>query len=211
MKGYIMRHSFFILVLSFSEDDKMTSQPQVFNLWYIIFEVVSAYGGVGMSIGIPGQPYSMAGGFGAIGKLAIIATFIMGKCRGLPKKDDIVIDFQHRQFQQLAAKASKARNERVGERFRRALATFNSPNIISPAFYRQTSARAYSFFSSSRSPPPAAAQEAAVTVPVQDAVVSESWKIEVERKGKECSLAALQQQEQQKQHPQPSADCEETT
>jgi len=54
------------------------------NLFGILFEVISAYGTVGLSLGFPNLNASMSGGFSTLGKLVIIAMQIRGRHRGLP-------------------------------------------------------------------------------------------------------------------------------
>jgi Trk-type K+ transport system membrane component len=107
VETFIMKHSFFIglgvFVCAFSEDGFMMRQPEVVNLWYIIFEVVSAYGNVGLSLNAPGQGFSLCGNFGPIGKLAIILVMLLGKHRGLPKEGDAVIDFKFRRLKRAVA------------------------------------------------------------------------------------------------------------
>jgi len=98
VESFIMKHSFFIgvgvFICAFSEDEFMSTHPEIINLWYIIFEVVSAYGNVGLSLGEPGSPYSLVGSFGFIGKLTICAIMMLGKHRAMPKEKDAVIDFK---------------------------------------------------------------------------------------------------------------------
>ena len=72
--------------------------PENINLWYIIFEVVSAYGNVGLSISEPGIAHSLVGSFGLIGKLAICAIMLLGKHRTQPKERDAVIDFKFKRL-----------------------------------------------------------------------------------------------------------------
>ena len=56
-----MKHSFFIglgvRICAFGEDKLMVSHPDTLNVWYIIFEVISAYGNVGLSLAVPGQTF----------------------------------------------------------------------------------------------------------------------------------------------------------
>ena len=98
VESFIMKHSFFIgvgvFICAFSEDEFMSNHPEIINLWYIIFEVVSAYGNVGLSLGEPGRSYSLVGSFGFIGKLTICAIMMLGKHRAMPKEKDAVIDFK---------------------------------------------------------------------------------------------------------------------
>jgi hypothetical protein len=53
----------------------------VFN---IIFEVVSGYGCVGISTGLPNEAYSFSGGWHVCSKLILCAVMLRGRHRGLP-------------------------------------------------------------------------------------------------------------------------------
>lgn len=71
---------FFIIAIS--EGSKI--QDGRFDLFAVLFEIVSAYGTVGLSIGVPNVNASLCSQFGVIGKLVIIAMMIRGRHRGLP-------------------------------------------------------------------------------------------------------------------------------
>ncbi|KAF8648539.1 hypothetical protein AX16_006243 [Volvariella volvacea WC 439] len=65
----------------------MINDPQNFewfNIFNILFELVSAYGTVGLSLGIPDQNYSFSGAFKPLSKLIVCAVMIRGRHRGLP-------------------------------------------------------------------------------------------------------------------------------
>lgn len=55
-----------------------------FSLFSVLFEIVSAYGTVGLSLGYPGFNTSFSGQFKALSKLIIIAMQLRGRHRGLP-------------------------------------------------------------------------------------------------------------------------------
>jgi Trk-type K+ transport system membrane component len=55
-----------------------------FSLFSVLFEIVSAYGTVGLSLGFPGVNTSFSGQFRTLSKLIIIAMQIRGRHRGLP-------------------------------------------------------------------------------------------------------------------------------
>jgi Trk-type K+ transport system membrane component len=55
-----------------------------FSLFSVLFEIVSAYGTVGLSQGFPGYNTSFSGQFRTLSKLIIIAMQIRGRHRGLP-------------------------------------------------------------------------------------------------------------------------------
>ncbi|CAK7273672.1 low affinity potassium transporter [Sporothrix epigloea] len=71
---------FFILTIS--EGSKL--QANEFSMFAVLFEVVSAYGTVGMSLGYPGGNESLCSRFSVVGKLVIIGMMIRGRHRGLP-------------------------------------------------------------------------------------------------------------------------------
>lgn len=50
----------------------------------IVFELVSAFGGIGLTLGIPTQNYSFSGAFGPVSKLVVIVIMVRGRHRGLP-------------------------------------------------------------------------------------------------------------------------------
>lgn len=58
-----------------------------------MFEIISAYGNVGLTFGMPGEDYSLVGGMTSLGKFIIICVMWLGKHRGLPSSNDDVIDF----------------------------------------------------------------------------------------------------------------------
>jgi potassium uptake Trk family protein len=69
-------------VLAISEGGQL--QDKRFNLFDILFEVVSAYGTVGLSMGVAGVNASLCSQFSTVGKLVIVALQIRGRHRGLP-------------------------------------------------------------------------------------------------------------------------------
>lgn len=62
-----------------------------FTIWTILFEVTSAYGNVGLSLGHPSVATSLSGVFGIFSKLVICAMMIRGRHRGLPYAVDKAI------------------------------------------------------------------------------------------------------------------------
>ena len=62
-----------------------------FTLFSVLFEIVSAYGTVGLSLGYPNVDTSFSGQFSVISKLVIIAMQIRGRHRGLPYELDRAI------------------------------------------------------------------------------------------------------------------------
>lgn len=69
-------------ILSISEGGRL--QNGDFSMFSVLFEIVSAYGTVGMSLGYPTVNASLSSQFSVVGKLLIIAMQIRGRHRGLP-------------------------------------------------------------------------------------------------------------------------------
>ncbi|KAG2043915.1 cation transport protein-domain-containing protein [Suillus americanus] len=64
-----------------------------FNIFTIIFELVSAYGTVGLSLGIPTENYSFSGALKPLSKLILCLVMLRGRHRGLPVAIDRAIMF----------------------------------------------------------------------------------------------------------------------
>lgn len=95
-------------VLSFTEDAHCASQraPCTYNLYYNLFEVVSAYTNAGVSVGLPGEAYSYSGNFSSAGKVVIIFLMLLGKHRGFPPTNSICMDMSLALFLQTEAALS---------------------------------------------------------------------------------------------------------
>jgi hypothetical protein len=76
---YIVLGFFIILI---AEGQSITNND--YSVFPVLFEVVSAYGTVGMSLGHPSVNASLCSQFSVVGKLVIIAMMIRGRHRGLP-------------------------------------------------------------------------------------------------------------------------------
>ena len=72
---------FLIMVI---EASQFEANPAVFSVFNVIFEVVSGYGCVGISIGLPNEAYSFCGAWHKLSKLVLCAVMIRGRHRGLP-------------------------------------------------------------------------------------------------------------------------------
>ncbi|KZV69989.1 hypothetical protein PENSPDRAFT_651888 [Peniophora sp. CONT] len=69
-----------------------------FDIFAIVFELVSAYGTVGLSLGLPFANYSLSGKLSVLSKLVVICVMIRGRHRGLPVAIDraVVLPFEFR-------------------------------------------------------------------------------------------------------------------
>ncbi|KAJ5764871.1 hypothetical protein N7520_004430 [Penicillium odoratum] len=80
-----------VLFIAIAESDHFSAHPVAFATFNIIFEVVSAYGCVGVSVGYPGKNYSFCGAWHPISKLILAAVALRGRHRGLPVAIDKAI------------------------------------------------------------------------------------------------------------------------
>ena len=81
-----------LFVIAIAEGKHIANTNEyAFTLFSVLFEIVSAYGTVGLSLGYPNVNTSFSGQFTVISKLVIIAMQIRGRHRGLPYELDRAI------------------------------------------------------------------------------------------------------------------------
>lgn len=73
-----------LFLICIAENGKLERDEIRFTVFTILFECVSAYGTVGLSLGYPTANTSFSGQFTTISKLILIAMMIRGRHRGLP-------------------------------------------------------------------------------------------------------------------------------
>ncbi|KAF7362270.1 Potassium transport protein [Mycena venus] len=75
-----------IFLVCIIEKNPLTAEENFgwFNIFSIVFELVSAYGTVGLSLGIPTENYSFSGALTPLSKLIVCLVMIRGRHRGLP-------------------------------------------------------------------------------------------------------------------------------
>ncbi|KAI4225220.1 MAG: hypothetical protein L6R36_004084 [Xanthoria steineri] len=80
-----------ILFITIVETSSFERDPVTYSTFNIIFEVISAYGTVGLSVGLPTAAYSFAGDWHVASKLILCAVMLRGRHRGLPVAIDRAI------------------------------------------------------------------------------------------------------------------------
>ena len=73
-----------VLFITITETSQFERDPVDYSVFNVLFEVVSGYGCVGISIGLPNAAYSFCGGWHKFSKLILCAVMIRGRHRGLP-------------------------------------------------------------------------------------------------------------------------------
>ncbi|ODH27893.1 hypothetical protein ACO22_04062 [Paracoccidioides brasiliensis] len=84
------------------------------SMFAILFEIVSAYGTVGLSLGYPGTNTSLCAQFKPLSKLIIIAMEIRGRHRGLPYELDRAILLPSESLQRRELVDANKRSKRPG-------------------------------------------------------------------------------------------------
>lgn len=100
---------FFIIAIA--EGSKLQNDPN-FTMFSVLFEIVSAYGTVGLSLGYTGTNASLSAQFSVISKLVIIAMQIRGRHRGLPYALDKAIMLPSERLEQVEAEDAALRARR---------------------------------------------------------------------------------------------------
>ncbi|KAL4955993.1 cation transport protein-domain-containing protein [Aspergillus filifer] len=80
-----------VFFISTIESSNYTRDPVGYSTFNILFEVISAYGCVGISTGYPGRDLSFCGVWHALSKLILAAVALRGRHRGLPVAIDKAI------------------------------------------------------------------------------------------------------------------------
>ncbi|KAJ6542799.1 potassium transporter [Mycena capillaripes] len=72
------------LVAVIERHNLLDEDKKWFDLFRIVFELVSAFGGIGLSLGLPSDNFSFSGALRPLSKLVIIVIMVRGRHRGLP-------------------------------------------------------------------------------------------------------------------------------
>lgn len=73
----------FLFLICTIEESKMRNSPVEFSFLKVVFELISAYGSTGYSIGVSNSHLSFSSVFSVYSKIIIIITLIIGRHRGL--------------------------------------------------------------------------------------------------------------------------------
>ncbi|KAL6930778.1 uncharacterized protein HGUI_03358 [Hanseniaspora guilliermondii] len=86
-----------------------------FAIWTVLFEIVSAYGTVGLSLGYPNTDTSFCAQFTKLSKFIVVLLLLRGKHRGLPNSLDRAIMLPSDHLQQLDNKNFRLVNDTTDE------------------------------------------------------------------------------------------------
>ena len=107
-----------LFIIAIAEGNRLSNTNEyAFTVFSVLFEIVSSYGTVGLSLGYPDINASFSAEFSVVSKLVIIAMQIRGRHRGLPYELDRAIllpsDSLHKKEDEDAAKRVQRRNSSI--------------------------------------------------------------------------------------------------
>ncbi len=73
-----------LFLIALIETRHSLEDPATYSVFTILFEIVSGYTNIGISIGLPDQSYSFSGGMYTGSKIVMIFVMLRGRHRGLP-------------------------------------------------------------------------------------------------------------------------------
>ncbi|KAL1599849.1 Sodium transporter hkt1 [Paraconiothyrium brasiliense] len=73
-----------LFLITLIETHHSIEDPKTYSVFTILFEIVSGYTTIGISIGLPDQAYSFSGGMYTGSKIIMILVMLRGRHRGLP-------------------------------------------------------------------------------------------------------------------------------
>ncbi|KAK0430810.1 potassium transporter [Armillaria borealis] len=84
-----------LLVTIIERGNIMDDNKKWFDLFRVLFELVSAFSGIGLSLGLPSDNMSFVGAMRPLSKLVIIMVMVRGRHRGLPVAIDRAVKLPH--------------------------------------------------------------------------------------------------------------------
>lgn len=105
-----------VLFIMITETGQFERDPITYSVFNVIFEVISAYGCVGISIGLPNAAYSFCGGWHVLSKLILCAVMIRGRHRGLPVAIDRAVLLPGEHLAAAEEEDARIRSERTMNR-----------------------------------------------------------------------------------------------
>lgn len=73
-----------LFLITLIETSHSLADPATYSVFTVLFEIVSGYTNIGISIGLPDQSYSFSGGMYTGSKIVMIFVMLRGRHRGLP-------------------------------------------------------------------------------------------------------------------------------
>lgn len=105
-----------IMVIVIRETDHFLEDPVTYSVFNILFESVSGYACVGLSVGLPNDSYSFSGGMHKVSKLVTCLVMMRGRHRGLPVAIDRAVRLPGEKLHKDEAEDTKIRRTKTMHR-----------------------------------------------------------------------------------------------
>ena len=105
-----------LLAIVVIETDHFLGDPVTFSIFNVLFESVSAYACVGLSIGLPNDSFSFSGGLHRGSKVVMCFVMLRGRHRGLPVAIDRAVRLPGEKLYKDEAEDAKIRRTKTMQR-----------------------------------------------------------------------------------------------
>ncbi|KJE95905.1 hypothetical protein CAOG_006299 [Capsaspora owczarzaki ATCC 30864] len=92
----------YLIIVSIETDH--LEEDVSFTLFKILFDIISGYGTVGLSLGYPGVPFAFCGVWHPVSKLVLLLVMILGRQRNLPDSIDKAVQVPKRLFSAVSSR-----------------------------------------------------------------------------------------------------------
>ncbi|KAG8623199.1 hypothetical protein KVT40_008175 [Elsinoe batatas] len=107
-----------VFLIMIIEGSQFERDPKTFSVFNVIFETVSAYGTVGISLGVPYDSYSFCGAWSTLSKLILYVVMLRGRHRGLPVAIDRAVVLPRENLEDVEEEDAMIRMEHSASRSR---------------------------------------------------------------------------------------------
>ncbi|OTA62870.1 TrkH-domain-containing protein [Hypoxylon sp. EC38] len=99
-----------LFLIMLIETKHSIEDPVTYSVFTVLFEIVSAYTNIGISIGLPDQSYSFSGGMYTGSKIVMIFVMLRGRHRGLPVALDRAVRLPGKKLAELEEEDAEIRS-----------------------------------------------------------------------------------------------------
>jgi Trk-type K+ transport system membrane component len=99
-----------LFLITLIETHHSIEDPKTYSVFNILFEIVSGYTTIGISIGLPDQAYSFSGGMYTGSKVVMIFVMLRGRHRGLPVALDRAVRLPGRKLSEMEQEDAEIRS-----------------------------------------------------------------------------------------------------
>ncbi|KAI2619004.1 cation transport protein-domain-containing protein [Hypomontagnella submonticulosa] len=105
-----------LFLITLIETRHSLTDPVTYSVFNILFEIVSGYTTIGISIGLPDQSYSFSGGMYTGSKIVMILVMLRGRHRGLPVALDRAVRLPAKKLAEYEEEDAEIRRTSVSSR-----------------------------------------------------------------------------------------------